>query len=171
MRPRPPSPPPPALGHSLAVSCQVPKAQKHASFFTSAGFGISTKAAALEQPLRLFAGLNFTDVRPLLFSPDERGAAGMYLQDKCSCVCARESSGTKRPFQSADGLEKVSIMCTSNQSKTKGFMKKTRRLWRRGRSSFFFFPPNHPEGSDAQHCDCCNTSDGTLYTDVCFMPV
>lgn len=45
----------------------------------------------------------------------------MDLQDKCSCVCERESSGTKRPFQSADGMEKVSIMRTSNQSKTKAW--------------------------------------------------
>ena len=59
-----------------------------------------------------------------LFSSPERGAAGMDLQDKCSCVCERESSGTKRPFQSADGMEKVSIMRTSNQSKTKATCRK-----------------------------------------------
>lgn len=64
-----------------------------------------------------------------LFSSSERGAAGMDLQDKCSCVCVRESSGTKRPFQSADGMEKVSIMWTSNQSKTKARMQKTLSLW------------------------------------------
>lgn len=64
-----------------------------------------------------------------LFSSSERGAAGMDLQDKCSCVCVRESSGTKRPFQSADGMEKVSIMQTSNQSKTKARMQKILSLW------------------------------------------
>lgn len=63
-------------------------------------FWYRQKRAAMEQPLRLFAGLNFTDVRLLSFPRPERGAAGMDLQDKCSCVCERESSGTKRPFQS-----------------------------------------------------------------------
>lgn len=61
-----------------------------------------------------------------LFSSSERGAAGMDLQDKCSCVCVKESSGTKRPFQS--GMEKVSIMWTSNQSKTKACIQKILRL-------------------------------------------
>lgn len=64
-----------------------------------------------------------------LFSSSERGAAGMDLQDKCSCVCVSESSGTKRPFQSADGMEKVSIMQTSNQSKTKARMQNILTLW------------------------------------------
>ena len=64
-----------------------------------------------------------------LFSSSERGAAGMDLQDKCRCVCVRESSGTKRPFQSADGMEKVSIMQTSNQSKTKARMQNILTLW------------------------------------------
>lgn len=64
-----------------------------------------------------------------LFSSPERGAAGMDLQDKCGCVCARESSGTKRPFERAEGMEKVSIMRTSNQSKTKAHMKKIPSLW------------------------------------------
>lgn len=64
-----------------------------------------------------------------LFSSPERDAAGMDLQDKCSCVWERKSSGTKRPFQSADGMEKVSIMRTSNQSKTKACMQKIMSLW------------------------------------------
>lgn len=59
-----------------------------------------------------------------LFSSPERSAAGMDLQDKCGWVCARESSGTKRPFQQAEGMEKVSIIHTSNQSKTKAHMMK-----------------------------------------------
>lgn len=72
-----------------------------------------------------------------LFSSSERSAAGMDLQDKCSCVCERESSGTKRPFQSGNGMEKVSIMRTSNQSKTKARMHKILTLWCWNGSLFF----------------------------------
>lgn len=66
-----------------------------------------------------------------LFSSPERSAAGMDLQDKCGWVCARESSSTKRPFQQAEGMEKVSIIRTSNQSKTKAHMRKIPSLWLR----------------------------------------
>lgn len=75
-----------------------------------------------------------------LFSSPERSTAGMDLQDKCGCVCARESSGTKRPFQQAEGMEKVSIIRTSNQSKTKAHMKKIPSSW--WRNCIFVLPIN-----------------------------
>lgn len=98
--------PPPSKCPSLALAVARLQSCKSMHHFSPALLMISTKAAAMEQPLRLFAGLNFTDVRLLSFPPSERCAAGMDLQDKCSCVCERESSGTTRPFQSADGMEK-----------------------------------------------------------------
>lgn len=55
--------------HPHPVLCQLPgfRGVKACIIFHQLSVLISTKAAAMEQPLRLFAGLNFTDVRLLSF--------------------------------------------------------------------------------------------------------
>lgn len=55
--------------HAHPLPCQLPgfRGVKACIIFHQLSVLISTKAAAMEQPLRLFAGLNFTDVRLLSF--------------------------------------------------------------------------------------------------------
>lgn len=113
-----PPPPHPSLALSVA-RIQMCKSMHH--FSPALCFDIDKSCCyGTASPLVRWLELHWCPTA--LFSSSERGAAGMDLQDKCSCVCVRESSGTKRPFQSADGMEKVSIMRTSNQSKTKARM-------------------------------------------------
>ena len=109
-----------------------------------------------------------------LFSSSERGAAGMDLQDKCSCVCVSESSGTKRPFQSADGMEKVSIMQTSNQSKTKARMQNILTLWSWNCGWFFCHTGNTADrtwGSDGLRWWIKYVVDSVFYKGVHFSAV
>lgn len=114
---------------SLALSvARIQRCKSMHHFSPATRFDID-KSGGYGTASRLVRWLELHWCPTALFSSSERSAAGMDLQDKCSCVCARESSDTKRAFQSADGTEKVSIMRTSNQSKTKARMKKILRLW------------------------------------------
>lgn len=122
-----PDPPPPPGALALSVArLQMCKSMHH---FSPALRSDIDKSGCYGTASPLVRWLELHWCPTALFSSPERGAAGMDLQDKCGCVCARESSGTKRPFQQAGGLEKVSIMRTSNQSKTKAHMKKIPSLW------------------------------------------
>lgn len=127
-------PQPPTLG-PRSVSCQDSRWKSMHHFSPAPGFDID-KSGCYGTATALVRWLELHWRPTALFSSYERSAAGMDLQDKCRCVCVRESSGTKRPFQSADGMEKVSIMWTSNQSKTKAHVKKMLRLWGCNCSSF-----------------------------------
>lgn len=138
-----PSPPP-------FSSCRLPgfRCVKACIIFHQLSVLISTKAAAMEQPLRLFAGVNFTDVRPLSFplAWTRRSGDGFARQTRLVCVCARESKWHKKAGLSEPrGMEKVSIMRTSNQSKTKARMK-----WRKcpvyGERIVNFFCPVNKQG-------------------------
>lgn len=120
-------PPPPRPSLALSVA-RIQRCKSMHHFSPALRFDIDKSCCyGTASPLVRWLELHWCPTA--LFSSSERGAAGMDLQDKCSCVCVRESSGTKRPFQSADGMEKVSIMRTSNQSKTKARMQKIRSLW------------------------------------------
>lgn len=116
------NPPPPRPSLALSVA-RIQRCKSMHHFSPALRFDIDKSGCyGTASPLVRWLELHWCPTA--LFSSSERGAAGMDLQDKCSCVCVRESSGTKRPFQSADGMEKVSIMRTSNQSKTKARMQK-----------------------------------------------
>lgn len=115
-----PHPPRPSLALSVA---RIQRCKSMHHFSPALRFDIDKSGCyGTASPLVRWLELHWCPTA--LFSSSEHGAAGMDLQDKCSCVCVSESSGTKRPFQSADGMEKVSIMRTSNQSKTKARMQK-----------------------------------------------
>lgn len=70
---------------------------------------ISTKAAAMEQPLRLFAGLNFTDVRLLSF-PLMNAAQRGWICKTNAAVCVRGSQvAQKGRFSQPMGWRKSAL--------------------------------------------------------------
>lgn len=109
----------------IPLPCQLPgfRGVKACIIFHQLSVLISTKAAAMEQPLRLFAGLNFTDVRLLSF-PRLNAAQRGWICKTNAAVCERESSGTKRPFQSADGAGESQHYADVKSIKNKSCMQK-----------------------------------------------
>lgn len=87
---------------------------------------ISTKAAAMEQPLRLFAGLNFTDVRLLSF-PRLNAAQQGWICKTNAAVCARGSQvAQKGRFNKPRGWRKSALYARQINQKQK-------RTWRKYR--------------------------------------
>lgn len=72
--------------------CRLPgfRCVKACIIFHQLSVLISTKAAAMEQPLRLFVGLNFTDVRLLSF-PRLNAAQQGWICKTNAAVCVRGS--------------------------------------------------------------------------------
>lgn len=100
-----PDPPP----HPLL--CQLPgfRGAKACIIFHQLSVLISTKAAAMEQPLRLFAGLNFTDVRLLSF-PRLNATQRGWICKTNAAVCERESQvAQKGRFSQPMGWRKSAL--------------------------------------------------------------
>lgn len=100
---------PQTLAHPMSVA-RIQKCKSMHHFSPALRFDIDKSGCySTASPLVRWVELHWCPTA--LFSSSERGAAGMDLQNKCSCVCARESSGTKRPFQSADHEMEKSALC------------------------------------------------------------
>lgn len=111
-------PPPPSQSASPSVArLQRCKSMHHFSPTLRSDFHKSF--LTMEQPLRLFAGLNFTDVRLLPFRRLNATQRGWICKTNAA-VCARESQVAQKGHSSL----RLCIMHTSNQSKTKAHMQK-----------------------------------------------
>lgn len=98
--------------------CQLPgfRCVKACIIFHQLSVLISTKAAAMEQPLRLFAGLNFTDVRLLSF-PRLNAAQQGWICKTNAAVCVWGSQvAQKGRFSQPMGWRKSALCgCQINQ--------------------------------------------------------
>lgn len=97
--------------HPHSLRCQLPgvRGVKACIIFHQLSVLISTKAAAMEQPLRLFAGLNFTDVRLLSF-PRLSAAQRGWICKTNAAVCGRRSQvAQKGRFSQSMGRRKSAL--------------------------------------------------------------
>lgn len=102
-----------------SVGCQGFRCAKACIIFHQLSVLISTKAAAMEQPLRLFAGLNFTDVRLLSF-PRLNAAQQGWICKTNAAVCARRSQvAQKGRFSKPRGWRKSALYARQINQKQK----------------------------------------------------
>lgn len=97
--------------HPHRLRCQLPgfRGVKACIIFHQLSVLISTKACALEQPLRLFPGLNFTDIQLLPF-PRLNAAQRGWICKTNAAVCERESQvAQKGHFSQAMGWRKLAL--------------------------------------------------------------
>lgn len=112
--------------HSRPLLCQLPgfRGVKACIIFHQLSVLISTKAAAMEQPLRLFAGLNFTDVRLLSF-PRLNAAQQGWICKTNAAVCVWGSQvAQKGRFSQPMGWRKSALCGRQINQKQKAACRK-----------------------------------------------
>lgn len=119
--------------------CQLPgfRGVKACIIFHQHSVLISTKAAAMEQPLRLFAGLNFTDVRLLSF-PRLSAAQRGWICKTNAAVCVRRSQVVQKGrFSQPMGWRKSALCGRQINQKQKPACRRSNQSFWCGSCSLF----------------------------------